>query len=100
MSSLERLLEEEGHAAEQGLDTPLQPGTRATRGHGRTKTLQVRLNDSEYDALVALAESRQLPVSTLVRSLLVPLLRMNDDTPAALIERMRQQLDQLSRQLG
>jgi len=82
------------------MDAPLKPGTRVTRGHGRTKTLQVRLNDDEFAALAALAEARQVPVSTLVRSILVPLLNPEQDDPVALIDSMRQQLDQLSRHLG
>lgn len=100
MSDVSDLLDAEGVASEAGKDAPLQPGTTVTRGHGRTKTLQVRLNDDEYAAVTALAETRNVPVSTLVRSLILPVITAGVDTPAVRIERLRRELDLLSQQIA
>lgn len=100
MSELERILAEEGLAAENNKDAPLRPDTRVSRGHGRSKTLQVRLNNDEFTALEELAATRGLPVSTLVRSLLLPLLTSEQEEPVEVIDRMRRELDLLARHLG
>lgn len=100
MKELERTLAEDGLAAEDNKDAPIRPDTRVSRGHGRSRTLQVRLNDEEYVALEELATRRGLPISTLVRSLLLPLLTSEQDEPGEVIERMRQELDLLARHLG
>ncbi len=100
MSDIEQLLAEEGAAAEANQDAPVQSDTVATRGHNRSKTLQVRLNDDEYAALASLADARNLPVSTMVRALLLPAIDPESDTPAALIERMRRELDLLSQRIA
>ena len=116
---LNRLLDAEGAAAERDMtgDREPVPGTKVTRGHSRAKTLQVRLNEDEYAALRALAEDRNLPVSTLVRSMLLPALTSSGrehgsqgpsqttavaDTNVLLviIERMRSELDQLSQRIA
>ena len=68
---------EEGH-------TPLPEGTKVTRGHGRSKTLQIRLNGDEYDELEMLAKSRDLPVSTVARTLLLSALAPTDDVHGVL----------------
>ncbi len=100
MSDVSDLLDAEGVASEAGKDAPLRPGTTVTRGHGRTKTLQVRLNDDEYAAVTALAETRNVPVSTLVRSLILTSITAGGDTPAVRIERLRRELDLLSQQIA
>ncbi len=69
--SIKELLDREGDAAERNVDAPLKPGTRVTRGHGRTKTLQVRLTDTEYEELEREADAAGLPVSTLGRQRLL-----------------------------
>lgn len=96
MSSVKDLVIAEGLRAEEAADAPAGPETRVTRGHGRSRTLQVRLNDDEYEMLTALAEAKGLPVSTLVRTLLHPVLSPTADAPAELIARMRQELDLLA----
>lgn len=68
---IDELLDSEGAAVERNADAPLKPGTRVTRGHGRTKTLQVRLTDDEYEELERDAEGLGLPVSTLARQRLL-----------------------------
>lgn len=49
----------------------LPAGTKVTRGHNRSKTLQIRLNGDEYHELELLAKVRDLPVSTVARGLLI-----------------------------
>ena len=63
---------------------PLPEGTVVTRGHGRSKVLQVRLNGDELEQLELLAKGRELPVSTLARSLILAALAPTDDAGAAL----------------
>lgn len=76
--SIDELLEREGRAAEDNPGAELRPGTKITRGHSRSRTLQVRLNDDEYTALEAMAEARELPLSTMVRSMLIQASRRAD----------------------
>jgi hypothetical protein len=125
---LRRLAAEEAESAEEHRDEDYEigPDTRVTRGHGRSKTLQVRLNEEEYAALEAIANARQLPVSTVARSVLLAMLSINTSdivrqhtpdfervsgqfmifadiktaTPAVLIERMRTELDLLSEKIA
>ena len=70
----------------------MKPGTKVTRGHGRSKTLQVRLNDDEFAALARVAEERGVPASTLARNML---LRAPTD-PRSLLARIRFDLDELA----
>lgn len=111
---LKRLMDAEGDATERdmGGDYEPVPGAKVSRGHGRTRTLQVRLNEDEYAALEAFARDRELPVSTLVRSMLLPALKAADrnhpaeDLPLVqvdvlvIIERMRSELDLLSQRIA
>ena len=74
--SIKRLLDAEGAASEEAevmsdQHTELPDHVRVTRGHGRSRTLQIRLNGDEYHALELLAKGRDLPVSTLARSLIL-----------------------------
>lgn len=76
--SLEERLAAIGNEAEAGeldqTDRPLPPHVKVSQpGHARSKVLQVRLNPEELAALEALAERRGLPVSTLARAQLLPL---------------------------
>ncbi|MGH3960838.1 hypothetical protein [Mycobacterium sp.] len=64
------LIAEEAAAAEAGeadQDTPVPSDIKITRGHPRSKVLQVRLNSEELDALERIATRRALPVSTIAR---------------------------------
>jgi hypothetical protein len=83
------LIAQEAEAAELAEQTgddhaPLPEGTNVTRGHGRSRTLQIRLNGSEYDELEMLAKSRDLPVSTVARNLLLTAISPTDDVRGAL----------------
>lgn len=92
---VEDLITSEAEAAERNMDARIPDGARVTRGHQRSRTLQVRLNEEELAALAALAERRGVPVSTLARDLLLGQLATPADTPQAVIARMRADLDAL-----
>ncbi len=94
--SISDLIATEADAAERNPDAPIKPGSKVTRGHQRAKTLQVRLNDEEWDALTRLAEQRGLPVSTLARDLLLAQIAGVDDSAKALIAKIRAELDDLA----
>jgi|HubBroStandDraft_3_1064219.scaffolds.fasta_scaffold08010_5 hypothetical protein len=68
------------------LDVALPPDVKVTHGGPRTRVLQVRLNDDELAALDALAESRNLPASTVVREMILNVL---EPTPAQAAARRR-----------
>lgn len=93
---IDELIAAEATASEQNKDAELKPGTKVTRGHGRSKTLQVRLNDDEFAALARVAEERGIPVSTLARDLLLRELEGAGEDPQAVIARMRSDLDALA----
>ncbi len=93
---IEELIAAEGAAAERNPDAVIKPGSRVTRGHSRSKTLQVRLNEDELAALTALAASRGVPVSTLARDVLLGQLAAPGDSPQALIARIRTELEALA----
>ena len=97
---IDELIAAEAKASEQNKDAELKPGTKVTRGHGRSKTLQVRLNDDEFAALARTAEERGIPVSTLARDLLLRALEGAGEDPQAVITRMRSDLDALAAQVA
>jgi len=74
MSRISDLIEAEVEAAENAradVDAPVPSGVRVSRGNGRSKTLQVRLNEDEFRMLEKLAMEEHLPLSTFARSLLL-----------------------------
>ncbi|MFT4011328.1 MAG: hypothetical protein QM655_14935 [Nocardioidaceae bacterium] len=102
--TIEELIRSEAEHAEERRaaarpDEPLPEGTKVTRGHFRSKTLQVRLNADEYEALESLAKSRELPVSTVARSLLLSALAPSDDA-GAVLTRIENELGSLRRALS
>ncbi len=84
-------------AAEAARDEPLQnPTTPPTQA----KVLSIRLNPDEFDALTRYADELELPASTLVRSWI--LTHLDGDTqasPAATVDRIARDVEQLRRQL-
>jgi hypothetical protein len=94
--SISDLIATEADAVERNPDAPIKPGSKVTRGHQRARTLQVRLNVEELDALSRLAEQRGLPVSTLARDLLLAQLADSDNSAKALIAKIRAELDDLA----
>ncbi len=93
---IEDLIEAEAAVSEADMDADLKPGTVMTRGHSRTRTLQVRLNDDELAELTELATKRGVPASTLARELLMNQVRAGEDSPQALIARLRTDLATLA----
>lgn len=74
MSKIGDLIAAEVAAAEQASAdpaTPLPAHVRVTRGHDRTRVLQVRLSEEEYSALEQRADAHHVPASTLARDVLL-----------------------------
>jgi hypothetical protein len=99
MSELHDRLDAEGtaaEAAEADQESTVRRDVTVTRGHDRARTLQIRLNDDELGELVAMAEDRGLPVSTLARQLLLQSLEPGEDLKAAL-DRLERDLSAVRR---
>ena len=94
--SVEDLIAAEAAASEADKDAELKPGSTLTRGHSRTKTLQVRLNEDEMQALAQLADRRGVPASALARDLLMTQIAAGEGTPRAMIARLRADLEALA----
>ena len=89
MDGIEDILDAEAAAAEEAEadvdpNTPLPAGTSITRGYPRTKNLQVRFRQDEFDALTAYAAEQGLPISTVVRLLVLKAIAPVDDLRSAL----------------
>ena len=69
------ILEKEVAAIEADRDPPDHDSATISRGNGRSKVLQVRLNPEELAALELLAEARGLPTSTVAREAIIRLIR-------------------------
>ena len=101
LEALRNLIDAEGAAAEDAEamadpNAPLPPEVTVSRGHGRSKTLQIRLNGDGVQRLELLANGRGLPVSTVARSLLLSALSPSDDAGTA-ISRIENELATLER---
>lgn len=86
---IEDLIAAEAEAVEEAEatsdpDAPLPAQVKVTRGHPRTRNLQVRFRDEEFEELAAYAEQRGMPVSTLVRTLVLQAIAPADDLRSAL----------------
>lgn len=87
--SIDDLLAAEAKAVEEAELTsdpnaPLPDHVKVARGHPRARNLQVRFRDDEFEELTAYAEQRGLPVSTVVRSLVLQAISPADDLKSAL----------------
>lgn len=76
MSDIRDLIRDEiaaSEAAEFDADphAPLPLGTKVTRGHGRSRVLQVRLNEDEFEMLQKHADAAFVPASTFARAVLL-----------------------------
>lgn len=69
-TKLEQALEEAAEV-EKNPDRVVRSDVKVTRGHDRTRVLQIRLNEDEYAKLERLAKDQSVPVSTLARSYLL-----------------------------
>lgn len=92
----EELIAAEADASEQNPDAEIRPDSKITRGHNRTRTLQVRLHEDEFASLASVAERLGVPASTLARDLLLRDLASPGASPLAVIARMRADLDALA----
>ncbi|QGF22654.1 hypothetical protein [Raineyella fluvialis] len=81
-------------------DARIPPGNRPRRESRWDKTLQVRLPVEEWEALVAEAERRGLPVSTMAGELLIAQLASLDTSTPGVVARIRADLDTLASRLG
>jgi hypothetical protein len=89
MGRIDEILEQEALAAEAAEATAdagglLPAGTKVTRGGSRSKNLQVRFRDDEFEELSAYAAEQGLPVSTVVRLLVLKSISPADDLKSAL----------------
>jgi hypothetical protein len=87
--SIDDLLAAEAKAVEEAELTsdpnaPPPDHVKVARGHPRARNLQVRFRDDEFEELTAYAEQRGLPVSTVVRSLVLQAISPADDLKSAL----------------
>jgi hypothetical protein len=73
MSKIADLIAAEVAAAEESdsIDQSLPSNVRVSRGHDRSRVLQVRLNEDEYRLIEKLASENLIPVSTYARSILL-----------------------------
>jgi hypothetical protein len=67
--------EDEVAAIEAGREYPLSESAKISRGNGRSKVLQVRLNPEELAELERVAAQRGLPISTVAREAIIRLIR-------------------------
>lgn len=93
---IDELIAAEAEASEQNPDATIRPGSTIVRGHKRTRTLQVRLNDDEFAALEAAAERIGIPTSTFARDLLLRQLGSTLPERQEIIARIRADLDALA----
>jgi len=87
--SIEPLLAAEANAADAAEatsdpDAPLPAHVKVTRGHPRARNLQVRFRDNEFEELVRYADRRGLPVSTVVRMLVLRAIAPAEDLGSTL----------------
>jgi hypothetical protein len=69
------IIEDEVAAIEAGRKNPLADSAKISRGNGRSKVLQVRLNPDELAELERVAAQRGLPISTVAREAIIRLIR-------------------------
>ena len=69
------VIADEVAAIEADRDAPIPDSAKVSRGHGRSKTLQVRLNPDEFAELERVATDRGLPTSTVAREAIIRLIR-------------------------
>lgn len=86
--------------AERTKDEPLSANATRPNRH-RAKIISVRLNPEELDELVAYAKAQELPLSTLVRGMILRELRAeSESSPVTTVDRIAQEVQQLRRQLA
>ena len=84
--SVQDRLAAEADAIDKNPDAPITDRSTVTRGHGRSRVLQIRLNDAELAELERLAKERNLPPSTVARE---AVLRLTNPTETRAVEGRR-----------
>ena len=102
MGKIDDILDAEATAVEAAELTndpnaQIPSGTTISRGHPRAKNLQVRLREDEFEELEAYAAQQGLPVSTVVRLLVLKAIAPVDDLKSAL-DRLETDLAAVRRQ--
>lgn len=102
MGKIDDILDTEAMAVEAAeLDNDpnaqIPSGTTISRCHPRAKNLQVRLREDEFDELSAYAAQQGLPVSTVVRLIVLKAIAPVDDLKSAL-DRLEKDLAAVRRQ--
>ena len=102
MGKIDDILDAEATAVEAAELTndpnaQIPSGTTISRGHPRAKNLQVRLREDEFEELAAYAAQQGLPVSTVVRLLVLKAIAPVDDLKSAL-DRLETDLAAVRRQ--
>ena len=102
MGKIDDILDAEATAVEAAELTndpnaQIPSGTTISRGHPRAKNLQVRLREDEFDELAAYAAQQGVPVSTVVRLLVLKAIAPVDDLKSAL-DRLETDLAAVRRQ--
>jgi predicted transcriptional regulator len=69
------LIADDVAAIEAGRDAPVPDSANISRGNGRSKVLQIRLNPEELADLERIADERGLPTSTVAREAIIRLIR-------------------------
>ena len=102
MGKIDDILDAEATAVESGELTNdpnahVPSGAATSRGHPRAKNLQVRLREDEFDELSAYAAQQGLPVSTVVRLIVLKPIAPVDDVKSVL-DRLETDLAAVRRQ--
>ena len=93
--NIKELVEQERETSEANPDAPLTSDSAVSRGHPRSRTLQVRLNPKEYERIIEEADRRQMPASTYARTVLLASVSSQAAEFSAAVERLREDADVL-----
>ena len=89
--NIKELVEQERETSEANPDAPLTSDSAVSRGHPRSRTLQVRLNPEEYERIIEEADRRQ----TYARTVLLASVSSQAAEFSAAVERLREDADVL-----
>jgi len=101
MGVIKKRVQLEGDHAEKAELTsdpksPLPSGIKVTRGHPRARNVQVRFSHEEFDRVTNYAASQDLPVSTVIRLIVLKAIEPSDELTSRLA-RMETDIAQIKR---